>query len=118
MTFRMRLRRGGVVRFVSSLFLAVGLLAAAPVFAAGLDYLATQQQADGSFGGTPTTLATPVQTTAEVLRAYQALGLQPTAYTAALNFLSANTETNTEYLSRKIIVSMKAGVDATALINT
>ena len=45
-----------------------------PVHAAtGLDYLSAQQNPDGSFGNTATSLATPVQTTAEVLRAYQAL---------------------------------------------
>ena len=39
----------------------------------GINWLATQQGANGGFGGTATSLATPVQTTAEVLRAYQAL---------------------------------------------
>jgi hypothetical protein len=44
--------------------------------ATGLEYLSAQQNPDGSFGNTATSLAIPVQSTAEVLRAYQALGQQ------------------------------------------
>ncbi len=40
----------------------------------GVSWLATQPNANGSFGGTTASLATPVQTTAEALRAYQATG--------------------------------------------
>lgn len=35
----------------------------------GINWFATQQHPDGSFGSTATSLATPVQTTAETLRA-------------------------------------------------
>lgn len=42
----------------------------------GTVWLSTQQNPDGSFGNTSTSLATPVQSTAEVLCAYQALGRQ------------------------------------------
>ncbi len=56
--------------------------------ATALDWLATQQQADGSFIATPSTLATPVQTTAEVLRTYQVLDETGQAlYGPALDYL-------------------------------
>ena len=67
----------------------------------GINWLATQQNPDGSFGNTAAALATEVQSTAEVLRAYQALGQQTQpAFTAALGYLNADPETNTEYLAR------------------
>ncbi len=53
---RKRFWRDDFVRLLTTLFLAAGTLATSPAFANGLDYLATQQQADGSFGGTPTAL--------------------------------------------------------------
>lgn len=78
--------------------------------ATGLDYLSAQQNPDGSFGNTATSLATPVQTTAEVLRAYQALGQQSQpAYVPALGYLNSDSEANTEFLARKIIVNAKVG---------
>ncbi|MHB1142347.1 MAG: carboxypeptidase regulatory-like domain-containing protein [Sulfuricaulis sp.] len=86
--------------------------------ATGLDYLSTQKNPDGSFGNTATSLATPVQTTAEVLRAYQMLGQQTQpAYAPTLGYLNSDTEANTEFLARKILVNAKAGYDVTALIN-
>lgn len=86
--------------------------------ATGLDYLATQQNPDGSFGNSATSLATPVQSTAEVLRAYQALGQQAQpVYVPALGYLNNNTEANTEFLARQIVVNAKAGNDVTALVN-
>lgn len=81
--------------------------------ATGLDYLSAQQNSDGSFGNTATSLATPAQSTPEVLRAYQALGQQALpAYAPALGYLNGDAEANTEFLARK------AGNDVTALINT
>ncbi len=84
----------------------------------GVTWLATQQNTNGSFGGTSASLATPIHSTTEALRAYQALGQtsQP-VFAPALNFLNADTEVNTEYLARKIIVNVQAGNDVTALIN-
>jgi len=75
----------------------------------GLNYLTIQQSADGSFGSTPTSLATPVQSTAEVLRTYQALGQQAQPpFNPALGFLNADAELNTEFLARRIIVNAQA----------
>lgn len=108
----------GQRRCFAWLVFAAGLVVSSSLHADGLGYLATQQQPDGSFGGTTTSLATPVQTTAEVLRAYQALGQQAQApYTGALNYLNANTESNTEYLARQIIVNAQAGNNVGALVN-
>ncbi len=84
----------------------------------GANWLATQQNPDGSFGNTPSSLATPVQATAEVLRAYQALGQQAQPlYTSALGYLNSGTEANTEFLARKIVANAKTGNDVTALVN-
>lgn len=84
----------------------------------GANWLATQQNLDGSFGNTATSLATPVQTTTEALRAYQALGQQtPSVYVPALGYLNSDTEANTEFLARKILVNVPAGGDVTTLVN-
>lgn len=103
--------------FVAALFFGFSF---SPAHAAtGLDYLSTQQNPDGSFGNTATSLATPVQSTAEVLRAYRALGQQALpAYVPALGYLNGDTEANTEFLARKIVVNAATGNDVTALVNT
>jgi squalene cyclase len=86
----------------------------------GIGWLATQPNANGSFGGTPTSLATEVRSTAEVIRAYQELGQQSQpAYLPALSFLNNDTAADqTRFLARKITVNAKAGNDVTALVNT
>ncbi|MBI5184179.1 MAG: VCBS repeat-containing protein [Nitrospinae bacterium] len=86
--------------------------------ATGLDWLATQQNMNGGFGNTPASLTTSVQSTAEVLKTYQALGEQARSpYGPALAFLNNNTEINTEYLSRKIMVNSPAGNDISLLVS-
>ena len=84
----------------------------------GTVWLSAQQNPDGSFGNTSTSLAIEVQTTAEVLRAYQALGQtgQP-VYAPALQFLNDDAEVNTEFLARKIVINAQGGADVTALVN-
>ena len=85
----------------------------------GTPWLSTQQNANGSFGNTAASLATPIQSTAEVLRAYQALGQQSQpGFATALGFLNGDTESNTEFLARKITVNATAGNDITVLVNT
>lgn len=103
--------------YAAMVFWTVGLLPAAHA-ATGLDYLTTQQNPDGSFGNTPTSLATPVQSTAEVLRAFQTLGetAQP-GFGPALTFLNNDTENNTEFLARKIVVNGQAGNDVSLLLS-
>lgn len=86
--------------------------------ATGIDYLSAQQNVDGSLGNTATSLATPVQTTAETLRVYQALSQQNQfVYAPALSYLNSGTEANTEFLARKIVVNAQAGNNVTALIS-
>ncbi|HEX9625513.1 MAG TPA: prenyltransferase/squalene oxidase repeat-containing protein, partial [Acidiferrobacterales bacterium] len=93
--------------------------AASAQAATGLDWLAGQQNADGSYGGTPASLATPVQSTAAVLRAYQALGLGAGAsHSTGLAFLGSDPEINTEFLARKIIAGAQAGGDVSAWLAT
>lgn len=97
---------------------ALSLPAAAGV-SEGASWLSSQANADGSFGGTTTSLATPAQSTAEALRAYQALGQQAQSpFNPALGFLNADTDVNTELLARKIVVNALAGNDVSALVNT
>lgn len=62
-------------------------------------------------------LATPVQSTAEVLRAYQSVGQQSQpSFAPALAYLNADAEENTEFLARKIVVNAAAGGDISALV--
>ena len=83
----------------------------------GTAWLSIQQNADHSFGNTATSLATPVQSTAEVLRTYAALGQQGLpAFVNALGYLNGDSEANTEFLVRKIVVNAAAGNDVAALI--
>ena len=111
-----RVLRLGVIALWALLALPLTALAGT---AEGLGWLATQSNANGSFGNTPTSLAIEVQTTAEVLRTYQALGQQSQPpYAPALNYLNSDTEVNTEFLARKIVVNAAAGNDVTALVNT
>ncbi len=85
----------------------------------GLAWLSTQPNANGSFGGTPASLATEVRTTAEVLHAYQVLGQQgQPAYVPALSFLNNDTTSQTRFLARKILVNASAGNDVTTLVDT
>ncbi|WNG57478.1 terpene cyclase/mutase family protein [Archangium gephyra] len=101
----------GVARRVSVLAGWMVLLCAFAAHAtSGLDWLATQQSVDGSYGGGPDSLATPVQSTAEVLRAHQALG-QTTAlgFASAIGFLNLEAGTHTEFLARKILVNAQQG---------
>lgn len=101
--------KGGVISRWAGVALGVILFCAPTYAATGLEYLASQQNPDGSFGNTPISLATPLQSTAEVLRAYQALGQQgQPSFTAALVFLNGGAESNTEFLARKIIVNTAA----------
>ena len=83
-----------------------------------LNWLSTQQNANGSFGGTAASLATDVRSTAEVLRTYQESGQQSQpSYAVALNYLNSDTATQTRFLARKILINAKAGNDVTVWVN-
>lgn len=110
------LARQALARSLAPFAFLLGVLTVPVTHATGLDYLAGQQQADGSFVTTASSIATPVQTAAEVLRAWQALGLTPSGSAAARSYLTANTDTNTEYLARTIVANAQAGGDVSAAI--
>jgi hypothetical protein len=96
--------------------LALPLSALADI-AGGTTWLSSQPNSNGSFGNTPASLATDVQSTADVLRAYQALGQSnQTPFTPALNFLNAYSDTSAEYLARKMVVNVQAGNNVSALV--
>ncbi len=119
-----RRRVGAVLQLTHWARILIALIFISPLFASastdtGLAWLTAQQNADGSFGSSGTSLATPVQSTDEVLRAFQALGQQSQAgYTAAFAYLNGDAEANTEYLARKIIVNAREGNDVNALVNS
>lgn len=94
------------------------MLAGVAHAATGLEFLQSSINPDGSFGSTSSSLATPVQSTAEVLRAHQMLGQQnQPPFAPALLFLNGNTEFNAEYLARRIVVNAVAGADVAVDIN-
>lgn len=82
---------------------------------AGLAWLTAQSQPDGSYV-TATTIATPVQATAEALRTLQAFEISPPS--TAYAYLNAEPFDNTEYLARKIITQADAGERVTELVST
>ncbi len=76
------------------------------------DWLAGQAQPDGSYSAAGD-LATPVQATAEAVRTLRLLG-RSSEVAPADSFLAAQTDTGTEYLSRRIVSEYAAGnLDAT-----
>lgn len=76
----------------------------------GLAWLTAQQNLDGSYGGTTTSLATQMQSTSEVLRAQVALGqTSATSFASALAYVDGFGEEHTEFLARQIIADASAG---------
>ncbi len=84
--------------------------------AAVSDWFATKVNPNGSVASI-LDVATPFQSTSEVLRTYSQLGImsQPLAATA-LQFVAAESYNNTENLSRKIIVLNNVSQDSTLLV--
>jgi Prenyltransferase and squalene oxidase repeat len=82
-----------------------------PQVVAGLAWLAGQQNPDGSYGDRPTSLATPLQSTVEVIRGQLACaaGVEPTGLGAALAFLDRQSEASTELLARRVLATSDAG---------
>lgn len=113
-------RWGGVLKRFYAAALAVWLVVPSLAFAGvpeGIAWLDSQSNPNGSVGGTPTSLAAPVQSTAEALRAFQFLGQQnQPSYGPALNYLNGDAELNTEFLARKIVVNAAAGGDVSAFV--
>jgi hypothetical protein len=79
-------------------------------------WLASHQQADGSFVGT-NDIATPVQSTAETLTAFANAGQPFPGTPAARAFIAAAPYANTELLSRRLLVDLQAGANLTLAID-
>src|SRR5688500_746657 len=75
--------------------------------AASVDWLLSQQQADGSVASTADT-ATPFQTTSEAVKSLRLLG-RSASTAAPQSYLAAQTYHGTEYLSRKVIAAAESG---------
>src|SRR5687767_11169835 len=81
----------------------------------GVNWLSTQQSANGGFGNTQASLATDVQASSEVARTLRTIGQPTSSVTSTIGFLNSNTDDNTEYLSRKIIANAMVGNDVSDL---
>jgi hypothetical protein len=82
----------------------------------GLPYLRSTQASDGSWGGVPASLATPLQSTATAARTLQMLGLNDATLASALSFLVAQSLTTVEELALQTEVLAAAGLDVSALV--
>ena len=117
MTTRIRGWHRVAAGWTAALLLLIVSLAGAeppPEVARGLAWLASQVQPDGSLAGENSSIATPLQASAEALHTLQMLATVPAALTDAL---ATDTEDNTEYLARRAITLRLAGRDVTDLIS-
>jgi hypothetical protein len=104
-------------------FCVVGLLygalthaqALSPEVSRGLSWLQSQVQADGILANEATSIATALQSRAEVAQTLKTLSALPANLTDAI---SSETEDNTEYLARRVVSLTFAGRNVTALIAT
>lgn len=88
----------------------------------GLNWLLAHQNADKSWGGEPTSPATPFQATSEVLETLTALVPgNNAAYQSGVGWVIAQQPTNDDYLARKLLVlagsGTGGGADITRLVN-
>lgn len=81
-----------------------------PEVTRGLQWLATQVQTDGSLLNEPQSIATKLQNRTEAAQTLKLLAALPPSLSAGIN---ADTDDNTEYLSRKAIALSLNGWDAT-----
>ncbi len=87
-----------------------------PILLKSLTWLEAQKQADGSYTNSAK-IAMPIQSTAEVLRAYKNVGEVSAAGIAPANsYLASQNDNKVEMLSRKLIARVEAGGDKTALL--
>lgn len=111
----MPVARGAALERVVSRGMLVFLASVPARAGSGLEWLVANQNADGSHGGTPGSLATPLQCTVETLRAQAASG-QTTApsFSSALAFATAWSEPDAEFIARQIVSGAlaAAAVDA------
>ncbi|MBI5746888.1 MAG: terpene cyclase/mutase family protein [Nitrospirae bacterium] len=85
----------------------------------GLFYLYSNQNQDGSWGGTATSLNIPLQTTATTAKTLQLMGVTDISLNNALGFLSAQTPNSVDDLSLKIETLTPTGAaDVTTLVSS
>ena len=89
--------------------------ALSPEVSRGVTWLQSQIQTDGSVLNENLSVATPVQSRAEVLVTLKQLATTPTAL---IDLLAADPENNTEYLARRALVLAMAGRDNSILLST
>ncbi|MBF5043866.1 MULTISPECIES: carboxypeptidase regulatory-like domain-containing protein [Myxococcaceae] len=105
------LRLSAVLLGVLASLGASAVRAEEPALGAGLAWLASQQAADGSYGQSPGALATPVQSTCEVLRARLLLGERgAVGFNEALGYLDSHGDADTEVLARRIALDAQLGL--------
>lgn len=108
----MSVRLSAAVAFLS--FLMFSLSARADV-GSGVQWLASTAQSNGSYA-LSSDISTPLQSSAETLRAFNTLNVNAAGAPAALQFLAAETYQNTENLSRLIIAGVQNNQDVSALV--
>lgn len=79
----------------------------------GLQWLNAQVQTDGKLSGEAQSIATPIQARSEAAQTLKLLATLPTSLASSI---AADTEDNTEYLSRKIIALNANGWDPTSYL--
>jgi len=85
----------------------------------GVNYLKSTQNADGSWGGTPTSLNAVFPTTTTALEALRELETSPSAnQTNAIQFLSSQTVDVNPFLSARIIALAGTSSNTTTDLNT
>lgn len=100
-------------------FLAASLAATSsaatlpPAANAGIQWLQTQLQADGSLSNESLSIASPLQARSETATALGLAGQIPASLTGAV---AADTGTDTESLSRHVIALVQGGQDPTAAV--
>lgn len=87
--------------------------ALSPEVVKGVNWLQTQVQPDGTILSETSSLATPLQNRAEALLTLKQLATAPAALD---NQVAADTEINTEYLSRRALIYSLSGRDNSALL--
>ncbi|MGD8570514.1 MAG: prenyltransferase/squalene oxidase repeat-containing protein, partial [Gammaproteobacteria bacterium] len=102
-----------------TIYVGVALVLSAPGASAGLaeNWLASQNQADGSISNT-SDIATSFQSTTEALQVLDyADGVDPAIRANALQFVNDTQFSGTEYLARKIVANESASNDVSPLVN-
>ena len=114
------MERNGINRalsvFLAAACLLSGFSSATANNEASLVWLISQAKTDGSVSRNGD-IATPFQSTAEVLRTLRLNGqTSGSVFTQAREFLAESPETQTEYLSRRIVEAVEGGGSVSALV--